>query len=129
MSAAGHFLKGKTMSLWDSVSTSSTTNDTIATQQMDDIEYQIHGHDMQLVELVLDSQEAAIGEAGSMLYLEDGIVMETSVLYPVIAVERRQFSFYIISIVYGTVCIAWHNCKNAGKRALAAVGVADAHSH
>ncbi len=65
------------MSLWDSVSTSSTTNDTIATQQMDDIEYQIHGHDMQLVELVLDSQEAAIGEAGSMLYLEDGIVMET----------------------------------------------------
>ena len=65
------------MSLWDSVSTSSTTNNTIATQQMDDIEYQIHGHDMQLVELVLDSQEAAIGEAGSMLYLEDGIVMET----------------------------------------------------
>lgn len=64
------------MSLWDSVYSSPPVA-SAHYQQMDDIEYQIHGHDLQLVELVLDPQEAVIGEAGSMLYLEDGVVMET----------------------------------------------------
>lgn len=45
--------------------------------QMHVIDYRIHGDDMQLVELELDPGESAIGEAGSMLYMEDGIEMDT----------------------------------------------------
>ncbi|MFN3611525.1 TIGR00266 family protein [Tepidimonas sp.] len=44
---------------------------------MDVIDYRLHGDDMQLVELELDPGEAAIGEAGSLMYMEDGIQMET----------------------------------------------------
>jgi len=44
---------------------------------MDVIDYFIHGDDMQFVEIELDPGEAAIGEAGSMMYMEDGIEMDT----------------------------------------------------
>lgn len=44
---------------------------------MHEIDYQIHGDDMQFVEIELDPQEAAIAEAGGMMYMEDGIEMET----------------------------------------------------
>lgn len=44
---------------------------------MDVIDYFIHGDDMQFVEIELDPGEAAMGEAGSMMYMEDGIKMET----------------------------------------------------
>ena len=43
---------------------------------MDEIDYRLHGDDMQLVEIELDPGEAAIGEAGSMLYMEAGIEMD-----------------------------------------------------
>jgi uncharacterized protein (AIM24 family) len=44
---------------------------------MDVIDYTLHGDDMQFVEIELDPGEAAIGEAGSMMYMEDGIEMDT----------------------------------------------------
>lgn len=44
---------------------------------MDVIDYKLHGDDMQFVELELDPGEAAIGEAGSLMYMEDGIEMDT----------------------------------------------------
>lgn len=44
---------------------------------MDEVDYYLHGDDMQLVEIELDPGEAAIGEAGSMMYMEDGIAMTT----------------------------------------------------
>lgn len=44
---------------------------------MDVVDYQLHGDDMQFVEIELDPGEAAIGEAGSMMYMEDGIRMDT----------------------------------------------------
>jgi uncharacterized protein (TIGR00266 family) len=44
---------------------------------MDVIDYRILGDDMQLVEVELDPGEAAIGEAGSLMYLEAGIDMDT----------------------------------------------------
>jgi uncharacterized protein (TIGR00266 family) len=44
---------------------------------MDKIDFQLHGDDMQLVELELDPEEAAIGEAGSLMYMEEGIRMDT----------------------------------------------------
>ncbi len=44
---------------------------------MDVIDFEIHGDDMQFVEIELDPGEAAVGEAGAMLFMEDGIVMDT----------------------------------------------------
>jgi uncharacterized protein (TIGR00266 family) len=44
---------------------------------MHEIDYTIHGKDMQFVEVELDPQEAALAEAGGMMYMEDGIQMET----------------------------------------------------
>ncbi|MFM9881108.1 MAG: TIGR00266 family protein, partial [Burkholderiaceae bacterium] len=43
---------------------------------MDVIDYEIFGNEMQFVEIELDPQEAAIGEAGSMMYMEDGVGMD-----------------------------------------------------
>src|SRR4029434_5748268 len=45
--------------------------------EMHEIDYQIFGDDMQFVEIELDPQEAALAEAGGMMYMEDGIEMET----------------------------------------------------
>jgi uncharacterized protein (TIGR00266 family) len=42
-----------------------------------EIEYQILGHDMQLVEVTLDPGETVIAEAGSMTYMESPISFET----------------------------------------------------
>ena len=44
----------------------------------DEIEYRIHGDDMQLVEVELDPGEGVRAEAGAMTFMEEGIQMETS---------------------------------------------------
>jgi len=44
---------------------------------MDVVDYTIFGTEMQYVEVELDPGEAAVGEAGGMMYMEDGIEMET----------------------------------------------------
>jgi uncharacterized protein (TIGR00266 family) len=44
---------------------------------MHEVDYTIHGDDMQYVEVELDPLEAAVAEAGGMMYMEDGIEMET----------------------------------------------------
>ena len=44
---------------------------------MDVIDYQVFGSEMQFVEVELDPGEAAIGEAGSLMYMDAGIAMDT----------------------------------------------------
>ena len=44
---------------------------------MDVVDYEIKGAEMQFVEVELDPGEAAIGEAGSMMFMEAGIEMDT----------------------------------------------------
>jgi len=44
---------------------------------MHDVDYEIFGDDMQFVEIELDPQEACVAEAGGMMYMADGIEMET----------------------------------------------------
>lgn len=44
---------------------------------MHEIDYQIHGDDMQFVQVELDPQEAVVAEAGGLMYMEDGVAMET----------------------------------------------------
>ncbi|MDZ4184113.1 MAG: TIGR00266 family protein, partial [Desulfuromonadales bacterium] len=41
------------------------------------VDYEIFGNEMQYVEVELDPGEAAIGEAGAMMYMQDGIEMDT----------------------------------------------------
>ena len=45
--------------------------------QMHEIDYKIYGDDMQFVEVELDPMEAVVAEAGGMMYMDDGIAMET----------------------------------------------------
>jgi len=44
---------------------------------MHEIDYKIFGDDMQFVEVELDPREATVAEAGGMMYMDDGIEMET----------------------------------------------------
>ena len=44
---------------------------------MHEIDYKIFGDDLQFVEVELDPNEATVAEAGGMMYMEDGIDMET----------------------------------------------------
>src|SRR5437867_8058132 len=45
--------------------------------QMHEVDYHVFGDDMQYVEVELDPLEAAVAEAGGMMYMDDGIEMET----------------------------------------------------
>ena len=42
---------------------------------MHEVDYTIFGNEMQYVEVELDPNEAAVAEAGGMMYMEDGIEM------------------------------------------------------
>lgn len=44
---------------------------------MHEVDYRIVGAEMQFVEVELDPAEAAIAEAGAMMYMDDGVEMET----------------------------------------------------
>jgi len=44
----------------------------------DVIDYRIYGDDMQIVEIELDPGEAVRAEAGAMMYMDEGIKMQTS---------------------------------------------------
>ncbi len=44
---------------------------------MDVVDYEIKGSEMQFVEVELDPGEAAVGEAGSLMFMEAGIAMDT----------------------------------------------------
>jgi len=44
---------------------------------MHEVDYEVVGDDLQFVKIELDPQEAVVAEAGGMMYMEDGIAMET----------------------------------------------------
>ena len=46
-------------------------------QKSHEIDYEIIGNEMQLVEIELDPQESVIAEAGAMMYMDGSIQMET----------------------------------------------------
>jgi len=46
-------------------------------RRADEIDYEIFGDDMQFVEITLDPNEVVVAEAGSMMYMTDGIRMQT----------------------------------------------------
>lgn len=56
---------------------SSGGNVETAPTQMHEVDYKIYGEDMQYVEVELDPGEATISEAGAMMYMTQGIEMQT----------------------------------------------------
>jgi uncharacterized protein (TIGR00266 family) len=49
----------------------------VSTRMADDIDFQIFGEDMQYVEIELDPGESAVAEAGSMMFKDSSVRMET----------------------------------------------------
>jgi uncharacterized protein (TIGR00266 family) len=48
-----------------------------APEVMHEVDYDVFGEEMQFVEVELDPDESAVAEAGGMMYMDDGIQMET----------------------------------------------------
>jgi uncharacterized protein (TIGR00266 family) len=71
---AGRFNKptGQTAARLQSITVKGSTN-----MAMDVVDYEIKGSEMQFVEIELDPGEAAVGEAGSMFFMDAGISMDT----------------------------------------------------
>lgn len=68
----------------------------------DQIEYRIYGNDLQIVEVELDPGEAARGEVGTMMYMDEGIEMQTSTGGGVFKGLKRMFAgetFFISSFL------------------------------
>ena len=84
-------LFGPGMNKWEPVGWHPVFNPEIAEKQIEslpqatfhqnqlvhDIDFEIHGDDMQFVEVELDPGEAVFAEAGAMMYMDDSIAMET----------------------------------------------------
>jgi len=70
----------------------------------DGIDFNVMGDDMQLVEVELDPGEGVRAEAGTMIYMGDGIEMQTDTGGGVFKGVKRIFtgeSFFITSFVHG----------------------------
>lgn len=72
------------MSDWQPISSVATLLQQASTPPVPDgpmhaheIDYEIFGNEMQFVEIELDPGESAVAEAGAMMYMSDGIQMET----------------------------------------------------
>ena len=71
----------------------------------DKIEYVIHGDELQIVEIELDPQEAVRGEIGTMMYMDEGIEMQTSTGGGIFKGLKRMVtgeSFFISSFLNNT---------------------------
>ena len=69
----------------------------------DVVDYKIFGDDMQAVEIELDRGEAVRAEAGAMLYMEDGIEMQTGTGGGMFSGFKRMLtgeSFFITTFLY-----------------------------
>jgi len=69
----------------------------------DVIDYKIHGDDMQIVEVELDPGEGIRAEAGAMMYMENGIEMQTSTGGGLFKGFKRMItgeSFFITTFLY-----------------------------
>ena len=69
----------------------------------DIIKYKIYGDDMQLVEVELDPGEGVRAEAGAMMYMEEGIEMQTSTGGGLFRGFKRMItgeSFFITTFLY-----------------------------
>jgi uncharacterized protein (TIGR00266 family) len=70
----------------------------------DVIDYKIHGDDMQIVEIELDPAEGVRAEVGAMMFMEEGIMMETGTGGGLFKGLKRMISGdgFFISTFYNT---------------------------
>jgi len=69
----------------------------------DVVDYRIYGDDMQLVEIELDPGEGIRAETGAMMYMDDGIEMQTSTGGGMFSGFKRMItgeSFFITTFLY-----------------------------
>lgn len=69
----------------------------------DVIDYRIHGDDMQIVEIELDPGEGVRAEAGAMMFMDEGIEMQTSMGGGLFKGFKRMItgeSFFITTFLY-----------------------------
>ncbi len=69
----------------------------------DIIDYKIYGDEMQIVEVELDPDEGVRAEVGAMLYMEDGVEMQTSTGGGIFKGFKRMItgeSFFITTFIY-----------------------------
>ena len=69
----------------------------------DVVDYKIFGDDMQLVEIELDPGEGVRAEVGAMMYMEDGIQMQTNTGGGVFKGFKRMItgeSFFITTFLF-----------------------------
>jgi uncharacterized protein (TIGR00266 family) len=69
----------------------------------DEVDYKVFGDDIQVVEISLDPGEAVRAEAGAMLYMEDGIEMQTSMDKGLFGGFKRMLtgeSFFITTFLH-----------------------------
>ena len=67
------------------------------------IDYKIYGDDMQIVEIQLDSNEGVRAEAGAMMFMDEGIEMQTSTGGGLFRGFKRMLtgeSFFITTFLY-----------------------------
>ena len=70
---------------------------------IDIVNYKIYGDDMQIVEIELDPGEGVRAEAGAMMYMDEGIEMDTSTGGGLFKGLKRAItgeSFFITSFIY-----------------------------
>jgi len=70
----------------------------------DEIEYTLHGDDLQLVEIELDPGEGVRAEAGTLTYMQDGIEMQTTTGGGIFKGLKRAItgeSFFITTFLNG----------------------------
>ncbi|NVO18217.1 MAG: TIGR00266 family protein [Bacteroidetes bacterium] len=76
----------------------------------DVIDYKIYGDDMQIVEIELDPNEAVRAEVGAMMFMEDGIQMETGTGGGIFKGLRRMLTGdgFFITTFYNTASVKRH---------------------
>jgi uncharacterized protein (TIGR00266 family) len=69
----------------------------------DAIDYKVYGDDMQIVEVELDTNEGVRAEAGAMMYMDEGVEMQTSTGGGLLKGFKRILtgeSFFITNFIY-----------------------------
>lgn len=87
-----------------------------------EIDYEIFGEEMQFVEIELDPRETVIAEAGAMMFMEDGIEMETRFgdgSEPDKGLMGKLFEGAKRKLTGETLFMTWFSNRGAGKKRVA----------
>ena len=74
--------------------------------QMHEIDYKVFGDAMQFVELELDPNEAAIAEAGGMMYMDDAIAATINIMKAPVEQIKIRSSYNLAAISFTPTEIA-----------------------